>query len=544
VRPKKPICSVEGTEDKRRSDSDEDNFAANFKMSDDRSTESVLEQTDEQFHILLDSVEEYAIYMIDPTGNVMTWNSGAQKIKQYTAAEIIGKNFACFYTAEDVAAEKPQRNLREAARKGHIRDQGLRIRKDGSTFHAEIVITVLRDSTGKLRGFSKVTRDITEQIRSRQFETEKLAAEKTSKAKDDFLAALSHELRTPLTPALLAATYLADNAAKLPSEFAEDVAIIKRNVQLQARLIDDLLDLTRLTRGKLELHFESVDAHALVRDAIEIANSAITAKKLKLSTQLNADKHHILADSIRLQQVFWNLINNAVKFTAPGGQINIRTSNDDNDHFQFEITDNGIGIEIERLCSLFTPFEQGDPSITRQFGGLGLGLAISKHLVDLHGGAIAVQSRGRSYGATFKVTLDAVGESAEKTEVDSQTRQKPAKSLRILLVEDHGDTRQTLSRLLSHFGHQIFVADNRQSALEMVQSQKFDVVLSDIGLPDGSGYEVISQAKQKHPVKGVALTGFGTDEDIRRGKEAGFDFHLTKPVDFHELRAVLSQIGA
>jgi PAS domain S-box-containing protein len=544
VRPKKPICSVEGTEDKRRSDSDEDNFAANFKMSDDRSTESVLEQTDEQFHILLDSVEEYAIYMIDPTGNVMTWNSGAQKIKQYTAAEIIGKNFACFYTAEDVAAEKPQRNLREAARKGHIRDQGLRIRKDGSTFHAEIVITVLRDSTGKLRGFSKVTRDITEQIRSRQFETEKLAAEKTSKAKDDFLAALSHELRTPLTPALLAATYLADNAAKLPSEFAEDVAIIKRNVQLQARLIDDLLDLTRLTRGKLELHFESVDAHALVRDAIEIANSAIAAKKLKLSTQLNADKHHILADSIRLQQVFWNLINNAVKFTAPGGQINIRTSNDDNDHFQFEITDNGIGIEIERLCSLFTPFEQGDPSITRQFGGLGLGLAISKHLVDLHGGAIAVQSRGRSYGATFKVTLDAVGESAEKTEVDSQTRQKPAKSLRILLVEDHGDTRQTLSRLLSHFGHQIFVADNRQSALEMVQSQKFDVVLSDIGLPDGSGYEVISQAKQKHPVKGVALTGFGTDEDIRRGKEAGFDFHLTKPVDFHELRAVLSQIGA
>jgi PAS domain S-box-containing protein len=231
-------------------------------MSDDRSTESVLQQTEEQFHILLDSVEEYAIYMIDPTGNVMTWNSGAQKIKQYTAAEIIGKNFACFYTAEDVAAEKPQRNLREAARKGHIRDQGLRIRKDGSIFHAEIVLTVLRDSTGKLRGFSKVTRDITEQIRSRQFEAEKLGAEKASKAKDDFLAALSHELRTPLTPALLAATYLADNAAKLPSEFAEDVAIIKRNVQLQARLIDDLLDITRLTRGKLELHFESVDAHA------------------------------------------------------------------------------------------------------------------------------------------------------------------------------------------------------------------------------------------------------------------------------------------
>src|SRR5512133_3706283 len=195
-------------------------------MGEDLSTKTALRQTAEQFHILVDSVEEYAIYMLDPIGNVVTWNAGAQKIKQYTAAEIIGKNFACFYTAEEVAAEKPQRNLREAARKGHIRDQGLRVRKDGSTFHAEIVLTVLRDSTGKVRGFSKVTRDITEQIRSRQFEAEKLAAEKAGKAKDDFLAALSHELRTPLTPALLAANYLADNAAKLPSEFAEDVAII------------------------------------------------------------------------------------------------------------------------------------------------------------------------------------------------------------------------------------------------------------------------------------------------------------------------------
>jgi PAS domain S-box-containing protein len=513
-------------------------------MSDPRLIDSELRETEEQFHILVDSVEEYAIYMLDPVGNVVTWNLGAQKIKQYAAKEIIGKNFACFYTAEDVAAEKPQRNLREAARKGHIRDQGPRVRKDGSIFHAEVVITALRDSTGSLRGFSKVTRDITDQIRGRESEAAKLMAEKASKAKDDFLAALSHELRTPLTPALVAATYLADNAGKFPAEFAEDLEIIKRNVGLQARLIDDLLDLTRVTRGKLDLQFENVDAHVLVRDAIEIANSSIAAKKIKLSARLNAEEHYIQADSIRIQQVFWNLINNAVKFTPPGGRIDIHTSNGARGRFQFEITDNGIGIEVERQSLLFAPFEQADPSIGRQFGGLGLGLAISKHLVNLHGGAIDVHSRGRSFGATFKVVLDAVPRHVERNGVDSQAPQKPGKSLRILLVEDHRDTRHALSRLLTHFGHQISVADNTQSALDVIESQKFDVVLCDIGLPDGSGYDVISEAKRKQPVKAVALTGFGTEEDIRHGKEAGFDFHLVKPIDFHELRTVLDQVGA
>src|SRR5499427_4158822 len=203
---------------------------------------TVLHDTVEQFHILVDSVEEYAIYLLDPNGNIITWNTGAEKIKGYSAEEIIGKNFASFYTADDVAADKPQRNLREATRRGYFRDEGLRVRKDGSTFEAEVIITALRDEAGKIRGFSKVTRDITDQIRSRGYEAEKIAAQKASTAQDDFLAALSHELRTPLTPALAAATSLQDNAAKFPAEFAEDVEIIKRNVQLQARLIDDLLD--------------------------------------------------------------------------------------------------------------------------------------------------------------------------------------------------------------------------------------------------------------------------------------------------------------
>src|SRR5437763_442333 len=513
-------------------------------MPKDWSNSSALQDTAEQFHILVDSVEEYAIYLLDPNGDIITWNTGAEKIKGYSAKEIVGKHFTCFYTAEDVAAGKPQRNLHEAARRGYIRDQGLRVRKDGSTFEAEVIITALRDDTGKIRGFSKVTRDITDQIRSREFEAEKIAAQKASKAKDDFLAALSHELRTPLTPALAAATYLQDNAAKLPPEFAEDVEIIKRNVQLQARLIDDLLDLTRIARGKLHLELEDCDAHTITRNALETASSAIAAKKLKVATKLEAKEHHIRADCIRLQQVFWNLMNNAVKFTPEGGEITISTFNDKAGHFNFEIADTGIGIEPQRLRSLFQPFEQADPSVTRQFGGLGLGLAISKRLVDLHGGTIEAESRGRSFGATFKVTLDTLREGAAASGVKNRIAGKGSKPLRILLVEDPEATRRALARLRPPFGHRVVTTGTVATAKQIVGSDQIDVLLCDIGLPDGSGYEVAAQARAKRRIKAIALTGFGTEKDVLRSKEAGFDFHLVKPVNFQELQSVLEQLAA
>jgi PAS domain S-box-containing protein len=510
-------------------------------MSKKLPSNTALHETIEQFHILVDSVEEYAIYLLDPNGNIITWNTGAEKIKGFSTEEIIGKNFASFYTADDVAAGRPQRNLREAARRGYIRDQGLRVRKDGSTFEAEVIITTLRDEAGEIRGYSKVTRDITDQIRSREFEAEKIAAQKAGKAKDDFLAALSHELRTPLTPALAAATYLQDNAEKLPPEFAEDIEIIKRNVQLQARLIDDLLDLTRIARGMLHLELEDCKLHTIIENALETASSAIAAKQLKVSTELEAKEYHILADSIRLQQVFWNLINNAVKFTPQGGEIMIRTFNDKAARFHFEIADTGIGIEPQRLTSLFQPFEQADPSVSRQFGGLGLGLAISKRLVDLHHGKIEAESRGRSFGATFRVMLDTVPEESAAIAANHRVGGKLSKPLRILLVEDHHDTRRTLSRLLTHFGHNVVTADNVEGAMAIMASNNIDAVLCDIGLPDGSGYEVASQARANGGIKTIALTGFGTEQDVQRSKEAGFDFHLVKPINFQELRTILEQ---
>src|SRR4051812_1079865 len=514
-------------------------------LTERRAAEERLRASEEQFRLLIDRVEEYAIYLLDPNGRVATWNAGAEKIKGFTADEIVGKNFACFYTADDVAAGRPQYNLEAAARLGHVRDEGLRVRKDGTTFYADVVITALRDKMGRLRGFSKVTRDMTDQIRSREIEAEKMAALKANAAKDEFLAKLSHELRTPLTPALAAASFMAENLAELPEKFSEDIHLIRRNVQLEARLIDDLLDLTRISTGKIELHQQRVDAHAVGRDALIMARSDIHRKGLSVTTHWDAKQHHVWADPVRLEQVFWNLINNAVKFTGPGGEITIQTWNE-NEELMFAIIDTGIGIEPTKQESIFDAFEQGDRGTARQFGGLGLGLAICKNLVELHGGAIAVNSRGRGFGTTATVKLQlfhATG--AMDTETEAGADEQPS-HLRILLVEDHNDTARVLARLLTHFGYEIATATTVEEALSAFRSQKFDAILSDIGLPDGTGYDVMSEAKRERDgeIKGIALTGYGMSEDVRRSKEAGFDFHLTKPVDVAELRTVLRKLTA
>lgn len=505
--------------------------------------EEKLHAGEEQFRLLVESVEEYAIYMLDPAGVVVTWNSGAQRMKGYAAREIIGKNFALFYTEEDRVAGRPQRNLEQAIRYGHRHDRGLRLCKNGSTFMADVLITALRDKTGEIRGFSKVTRDVTEQVRTREMEAAKIAAEKANEAKDEFLAALTHELRTPLTPALAAAGFLAERATSIAPEYVEELDIIRRNIQLEARLIDDLLDLTRITRGVLQLNRAAVDAHRIVQNALDIAAPAIAEKGLRVSSDFAAGEHHLWADPVRLQQVFWNLINNAVKFTGAGGSIEIRTANDESGAFRLSIADTGIGVESGRQGALFRAFEQVSPA-AQKFGGLGLGLAISKNLVELHGGAISMESAGKDQGSVFTVTLPIAQEEALATPTRiTQPARGSGGGLRILLVEDHGDTRRTLSSLLRYFGHTISIADCVQAALHAVKSETFDAVLSDIGLPDGTGYEIIARAKKRQSLKGIALTGFGMEEDVRRSQEAGFDYHLTKPVDFAELRDVLAQLS-
>ncbi|MEY2532078.1 MAG: hypothetical protein QOI96_2163, partial [Verrucomicrobiota bacterium] len=407
--------------------------------------------------------------------------------------------------------------------------------KDGSVLERYSKIQAIdRRPVGRVWSF----RDVTERKRAEEkLQAAKIAAEKASQAKDDFLALLSHELRTPLTPALVAASYLGEHKDLLP-EFREEVIAIWRNVQLEAHLIDDLLDVTRIARGKIEIYHAAIDVHRLLHNAVQIVRNDLLEKLIELTIELNATNHHIWADSVRIQQVFWNLLNNAVKFTPKGGRITIRSFNE-GERFVFEISDTGIGIEPERQNQIFEAFHQGERSITRQFGGLGLGLTISKTLLDLHGGEITVESKGQNNGTTFRVFLDLLREpviaSIDKTGGGLRT----SKNLQILLVDDHRDTRSVLSRLLKRFGHEVTTTDSVKGALQLLDSREFDTLISDIGLPDDTGYNLVREAKRRQPLRAIALSGFGMEADIQRSLEAGFDYHVTKPVDLNRLRSLL-----
>jgi signal transduction histidine kinase/ActR/RegA family two-component response regulator len=360
-------------------------------------------------------------------------------------------------------------------------------------------------------------------------------------AKDQFLAMLSHELRTPLTPVLASAVAL-ESEQGLPENIHESLQIIRRNVELEARLIDDLLDLTRISKGKVQLNFEVVDAHTLLRNAIEICQVEIEQKHLALRLDFGAQKVHVRADSARLQQIFWNLIKNAVKFTPRDGQISISTSNDRENRLRVEIADTGMGIEPDSLSKIFNAFEQGGVS---QLGGLGLGLAISKTLVEAHNGTITAASAGRNKGARFTLifsTCEKADAQDEPATVSPRTTQRQA--MRILLVEDHEDTNRSLTNLLRRRGYHVQSARDVRSARDLSSREEFDVLISDLGLPDGSGMDLMQTLHFERPVLGIALTGYGMENDIRKSQEAGFKHHLVKPIDLNKLDSLLQEGAA
>ncbi len=372
-------------------------------------------------------------------------------------------------------------------------------------------------------------------------------AERANQAKDHFLAALSHELRTPLTPVLLSTTALRLDT-RLPEDVHADLAMVERNVRLEARLIDDLLDLTRIAHGKLQLNNELCDVHSLLGHAIEIVRDDAHDKHIQIVVDLKAKFSSLSCDPARLQQVFWNVLKNAVKFTPGGGHIQVSTADSDSEGcLRVEVTDTGVGFVPETSERLFLAFEQGNFDTTRRFGGLGLGLSIVRAIVDLHGGVVSAKSAGIGHGAAFCIQLPGALKMPSNLSVDRQPRvsDPSCMGLRILLVDDHEATLTILAKLLRRNGHEVITQGNVTQAIAAVadQARQFDVLITDLGLPDGSGHELLTELRRVDPqLQGIALSGFGLQKDLERSKELGFRAHLVKPVLFRELSAVLAEL--
>jgi len=382
-------------------------------------------------------------------------------------------------------------------------------------------------------------------LRRRAEEEMRLArdqAEAANRAKDRFLAALSHELRTPLTPVLMAVAELEHDPA-LSAGVREDLAMIKRNIELETKLIDDLLDLNRITCGKLPVNIEPVDLNEAIRNACEICRPSVRERGIRLETELHATTGLVAADAPRLQQVLWNVLKNAIKFTPEKGFIRVKAKRLHDARCEVRVEDSGIGISPEVLPRIFDAFEQGGTAVTQQFGGLGLGLAICKALVELHHGTIRAESPGEGKGATFIIELPGAASLIKVTgAVAPAAGAQGSRQLRLLVVEDHADTARSLARLLGRAGFAVVTASDVASALAIAERESFDVLISDIGLPDGSGTDVMREVRARSTIPGIAMSGYGMEEDVRRSHEAGFSEHLVKPVDADKLKEAIRRV--
>ncbi len=418
-------------------------------------------------------------------------------------------------------------------------------------------VAFIRNASGVVESALAVTEDITASKRTEnELERARDEALAASRAKDDFLAALSHELRTPLNPVLLLASELAADAA-LPDSVRADFATIRNNVELEARLIDDLLDLTRITRGKLLLDLHPRDVHAILRDALGTVRQDFAAKNIPVQLDLGAPRAMVLTDAVRLQQVFWNVLKNAVKFTPEGGHVGIATRLDAaGEQLVIEISDTGIGLLPAEMERIFDAFSQGDHATaagSHRFGGVGLGLAISRMLTELHRGTIRAASAGRGRGAKFIIELPLAqldGAAVANPEPAGAKPAAPAKPAvspvmrgRVLLIEDHAPTRSTLQQLLMRRNFEVVPAGSIAEARAMVEKERVDFVISDIGLPDGNAYDLMTELRTQRGLTGIALTGYGMESDIARSHAAGFVMHLTKPLRVQLLDEALAKLA-
>ena len=505
------------------------------------------------FKALVDSSDD-AIIIKDLDGIIRTWNNGAQRIFGYTPKEIIGRPVTDLMPPE-LRKEEPGilARIRAGERIDHY--ETIRVCKDGRRLDISLTVSPIINAEGGIIGASKIARDITEKKR---WETElKHAhdeAEQANHAKDEFLAALSHELRTPLNPVLLLASESAGNRDLSPG-VRTNFDFIRRNIELEARLIDDLLDLTRIRTGKFKIEKNDINIHSVLWDTLCIFQRDMEEKQITLKQNVDGSESVVCGDAFRLRQIFWNILKNAIKFTPRNGTITVNSCAE-NGQYVISISDTGIGMTAEELATAFEAFKQGahsrDP---RRFGGLGLGLAISKKFIELHSGSITASSPGPDRGSTFTIHFPVLSCNRIPDAIDLPPISRPSNGHRhgsshtkhrhgakILLVEDHEPTRSTLAKILERRHHKVVIASSAHEAIAIAEKGEFDLVISDIGLPDGNGYDLFKIIHDKSPVvKGIALSGYGTDDDLARSRNTGFRTHLTKPVRIEALEEALDE---
>jgi PAS domain S-box-containing protein len=504
--------------------------------------EERLQETETHFRQVVDALKDYAVITLNPRGDIQTWNHAARQILGYTEAQMVGQSADRLFGQDDVLAE----GLRNAASVGSHSDDRWVSREDGQRVFVSLVTTAMHDARGALIGFSLIVRDTTQaRLTADALQRAKEEAERANRAKDHFLAVLSHELRTPLTP-ILAAARLMRMKGELDEERTHLLNVVQHNVELEARLIDDLLDLTSIARGKLSLNFAALSLGDLLENAVNMSAADIAGKGQSLHIARRETESGVRGDAARLQQIIWNLVKNAVKFTPDGGAITVTMFNPDAEHVCVQVQDSGIGISAEALPKIFSAFEQADETIGPAFGGLGLGLAIAKTLAVKHGGSIQAESAGRGQGARFTFSIPLARDTPVVAGANAAPESIPlgGNALSVLLVEDNAFTSEAMAQLIEVFGHRVDVAASVDAARRCIDSASYDLLISDIGLPDGSGLDVVRHwnvVQQNAP--SIAITGYGMEEDMRRCRDAGFGDHVTKPVDFDRLESMLNRIA-
>ena len=498
---------------------------------------------EELFELLVEGVEDFAIILLDSEGRVASWNAGAQRMLQYSESEIVGQYFGLFFTPEDRDAGRPEHELQEAGGTGRSYDENWLVRKDGTRFFGSGVTTALRD--GERRGYSKIFRDLTER---RKLEEEALRqAEQLADAnrrKTEFLAMLSHELRNPLAPMVNALHLLREERSDNPVLQRARV-MLERQVRHLTRLIDDLLDVTRITQGKIDLRLEHVEVGVLLQRAIETAAPLIEERRHELTVRLPDHPVWVAGDPVRLEQVLTNLLSNAARYTDPGGRIWVSAAGREG-RAVLRIRDSGIGIPPEAQAHIFELFSQVGPVGHRAPVGLGIGLSLVRGLVQMHGGQVSVFSAGTGRGAEFVVELPTVEPPAVGSHASVEAAQVQTKVLRVLIVDDNIDMADSLEMLLKLRGYQTRAAHDGDGALTAAKEFRPHVILLDIGLPGASGLEVAARIRSDgtltQPVL-VAMTGYGQDDDRRRTHAAGFDHHLVKPVSPEAIEGLLQVLA-